>query len=332
MSDNKKELKSVYLIYGAHSLLLKDALERLTSDITESDGGPGNGAALNVRRFAADADIADIVAACQALSFLGGRRLVVVNSFLGLNDSSQKLLAEYVGNPNPQTILVLTESVPGKQEERRLKSAAVFKACAASKAAGVHEYAIKSGLASWVAAAFAARGKSPARPIVDYLTTWIGADLNRLKSEIDKICDAAGDREVTLELVKDLTVVANQADLFDLVNSVIAHNPELSLTRLAPLLESDSGDSRVFGLLERQFQLILSAKTKGRGLNGQKLATALGVSPGQAFHLEKQSRIFPLKSIKAALKLLVEADYTRKSSPIPTRLLLETLVVDLCAI
>ncbi|MDP1809397.1 MAG: DNA polymerase III subunit delta [Actinomycetota bacterium] len=328
MSDRKKELKSVYLIYSAHSLLLKDALDRLTADVGESDGE-----ALNVRRFAAgDADILDIIAACQALSFLGGRRLVVVNGFLGLNESSQKMLAEYVGDPNPQTILVLTESVAGKPEERRLKSAAVFKACVSSKSAGVHEYAIKSGLPSWVAAALSKRNKSAGRPIIDYMITWIGADLNRLKSEIDKICDAAGDGEITLALVKDLTVVANEADVFDLVNSVIAHDPELALTRLAPLLETDSGDSRVFGLLERQFQLILNAKTRGRGLSGQKLATALGISPGQAFHLEKQSRIFSLKSIKAALKLLVEADFTRKSSPIPTRLVLEMLVVDLCEV
>jgi len=328
MSDKKKDYKPVHLIYSAHSLLLKDALERLTADVGESEGE-----ALNVRRFAAaDSDPHDIVAACQALSFLGGRRLVVVNNFLSLDENAQKTVAEYINDPNPQTILVLTETVAGKQETGRLKGAAIFKACAGSKFAGVNEYAIKSGLPGWVRVAFAGRNKNADRPVVDYLITWVGTDLNRLKSEIDKLCDAAGDGEITLEIVKELSVAANEAEVFDLINSVVAHDAALSLMRLAPLLEAESGDSRVFGLLERQFQLILSAKTKGRGLNGQKLAAALGVSPGQAFHLEKQSRLFSLKSVKNALTLLVEADFTRKSSPIPARLLLELLVVDLCGI
>lgn len=328
MTDRNAGLKSVYFIYSAHSLLLDDALDRLAADLGGSDGED-----LNVRRFAAaDTDAEEIVAACQALSFLGGRRLVVVTGILGFNESAQKMLVKYIENPNPQTVLVLTETVAGKQEERKLKAAGAYKACEATPSARVHEYAIKSGLPGWVRATFAARNKVVEYQVIDYLITWMGTDLNRLKSEIEKVCDAAADGEVDLDLVKDLVVARNEAGVFDLVGSVIDRDSEQALTRLSPLLEESGGESRVFNLLERQFQLILGAKTKGRGLSGQKLAAALGVSSGQAFHLEKQSRLFSLESIKRALRLMVEVDFARKSSPIPSRLLLEMLVVDLCEI
>src|SRR3990170_8717505 len=103
-STKTAALKPVHFIYGEHRLLLREALDRLSAAV--AGGDPGG---LDVCRFnGPDNDGAEILAACQALSFFGGRRLVIVNDALALNEADQAVLADYVKNPNPRTILVLT--------------------------------------------------------------------------------------------------------------------------------------------------------------------------------------------------------------------------------
>lgn len=328
MTETKNRLRSIYLVYSAHRLLLADALERLAAGL-----GDNEDAVMNISRFTAgEDDFDDILNACQELSFLGGQRLVVVAGLLKLDSAAQKALVAYVDNPNPQTVLVLTETISGKPDERRLKKTSLYQACDKSAEAKVYEYSLKSSLPGWVKSTFAGAGKEIEPTVANYLITWIGSDLDRLKSEIEKIASSTSETKITLVAVKETAVPFHEAEVFDLVNAVVDRDTETSLTLLGALLERDASGGSVFGLLERQFQLIFAAKTKGRGLNGQKLAGAVGVSPGQAFFLEKQSRAFALQAIRDALALLVETDYKRKSSPIPPRLLLESLIVDLCRV
>ncbi len=330
MSDEKNELKHVYLIYSAHSLLLKEALKRLTAQVSNN----GSEVLDTVRFNPSDHGIDDIMMSLGTISFFGGRRLVIVDDIFGFKKQGQEALLDYVNNPNPQTILVIVVIANNSESSRKLKNHKIFKACSSSSSAQVHEYTINKGLSSWVKADFQSRGKSATNDAVLYLITWVGSDLNRLKNEITKACDSAGPhrQEIDSALVKQVVVTTNEAEVFDLIGAVIDQDTELALTLTSALLDKDSAQGRVFGLLERQFQLLLDVPTKGKGLRGQGLAKALGVSSGQAYYLEKQSRLFSLPKLRRALKLLLDADYVRKSSSVSPKMLLERLVFDLCNI
>jgi DNA polymerase III subunit delta len=322
------DLKCVYYIYGAHRLLLKEALSRLKASV-----GGGDAGILDSSRFnAGEADVESIVAACQALSFLGGRRLVVVDNALSFNAAAQKQLAAYIADPNPQSILVLTQTVETKADKRRLTDGAVFKLCRSSDQAQVHEYELKTGTAGWITARFAAAGKTIDRDAVDYLTTWAGSDLHQLSMEVAKISAAAGESaRVDLELVKSLAIVKAEAEVFELVGAVVDRDAPKALGLLAPLLDNDSSGGNILSLIEREFRLILKAKSLP-GADKGKLAAALGISPGQAYYLQKRSRLFSQQAAKDALGLLVEVDFSRKSSAVPSRPLIEGLLVDLCSL
>jgi DNA polymerase III subunit delta len=322
------DLKCVYYIYGAHRLLLKEALNRLKTSVGSDDAG-----LLDSCRFnAAEADVESIVAACQALSFLGGRRLVIVDNALSFNAAAQKHLAAYLADPNPRSILVLTQAVEAKTDKRRLTDSAVFKLCRSSDHAGVHEYELKSGTAGWVKARFAAAGKTIGRDAADYLTAWAGSDLHQLSTEVAKISAAAGDAaEINLDLVKSLAIITTEAEVFELIGAVVDRDAAKALCLLAPVLDNDSSGGTILSLIEREFRLIVKAKGLP-GVDKAKLAAALGVSPGQAYYLQKRSRLFDLRAAKRALGLLIEADFARKSSAVPSRPLIEMLLVDLCAL
>ena len=310
--------------------MVKEALRRLTAQVS-NDGSE----VLDTVRFnPSDHSIDEIMTSLGTISFFGGRRLVVVDDIFSFKKEGQEALLDYVGNPNPQTILVIAIIVNNNESSRKLKSHKIFKACSSSSSAQVHEYTLKKGLSSWVKADFRSRGKSVTNDAVLYLITWVGGDLNRLKNEITKACDSAGPHRSVIDgsLVKKVVVTTNEAEVFDLIGAVIDRDTELALTLTSALLDKDSAHGRVFGLLERQFQLLLDVLTKGKGLRGQGLAKALGVSSGQAYYLEKQSRHFSLPKLRRALKLLIDADYIRKSSSISPRMILERLVFDLCNI
>ncbi len=320
-------LKSVYFIYGRHQLLLREAVKRLADAI-----GTEGSDALDVVRLSAREDDADrVLAECQTLSFFGGRRLVVVADPLTYRVDAQKKLTPYIENPNPQTVLVLTQEVEGSQMKRRLPANKLVKACRAAADAAVAEYEIKSGVGSWIKAAFAQRGKHVEPDVVKYLLRWVGDDLDTLSTEVEKLAEAAGGSAlIDLPLCRQVVVTAGEAEVYDFIGAVIERDREKALALLEPLLEKESEVGNAFALLERQFQLIL--RTKMEQLGGDTLARRLGVSKGQAFFLEKQSRLFSPPALREALGVLVEADYTRKSRPIPARVLLEQLTVDLCAL
>ena len=330
MPNENSELKHVYFIYSAHSLLLKEALKRLTAKVSAN----GSEVLDTVRFNPSDHGIDEIMISLGTISFFGGRRLVIVDDLFGFKREGQEALLDYVDNPNPQTILVIAVIVSDKEATRKLKSHKIFKACSSSSFAQVHEYTIKRGLSSWIKADFKSRGKSVTNEAVLYLITWVGSDLNRLTNEITKACDTAGPDvlEIDSALVKQVVVTTNEAEVFDLIGAVIDRDTELALTLTSALLDKDSAQGRVFGLLERQFQLLLDVTTKGKGLRGQGLAKVLGVSSGQAYYLEKQGRLFSLPKLKRALKLLVNADYVRKNSSVSSKMILERLVFDLCNI
>ncbi len=321
------ELKSVYFIFSQHKLLLREALARLAEMI----GSEGSEILDVVSLQARDDGVDRALAECQTLSFLGGRRLVVVDGPLSFPADAQKRLAAYIENPNPQTVLVLAQETDGSQMKRRLASNKLLKLCRASEAADVAEYEVRSGVASWIKAAFAGRGKQVEPAAVKYLQRWVGTDLDNLSTEVAKVADAAGDNKVVdVALCRQVVVTHGEAEVYDFIGAVVERDKQKALVLLEPLLERESEVGNTFALLERQFQLIL--RTKIEQLKGESLARRLGVSKGQAYFLEKQSRLFSPPALKKALGILLEADYYRKSRPVPPRILLEQLTVDLCGL
>ncbi len=144
------------------------------------------------------------------------------------------------------------------------------------------------------------------------------------------MCDAAEatGREIDIALCRSVTTLSSEAEVFDYIGAVIDRDTEKALTLIERLARDDRGAGHLFGLLERQFRLILGAKIST--VRGKELAGQLGVSSGQVYYLEKQGRLYSFGALRVALGLLVDVDFSRKSSRVPTRLLIEELTVDLC--
>ncbi len=328
MAEDSTKFELIYFIYGKYALLLKEALNRLTAKISTADQET-----LQVTSFSLlENDMDEIMVSLETLSFFSGQRLIIIGDILEIKKADQKRLLDYIGNPNPQTVLVVTTSLDGKDAPKKLKQNQIFKACSISSVAQVHEYKLKGGTSSWAKKRFASRDKTIDDDVLDFLLARVGDNLNRLENEIAKISDAAGKdiKEIDKTMVEHVAAAAFEAEVFDLIGTVIDRNAEMALAQLSTILMRDSAFGRIFSLLERQFRLLLLTKTKGKGMRGQNLAKVLGVSPGQTYYLEKQSRLFTLPQLKAALMSLVKIDHARKNSSTSPKLLLEKTIVDLC--
>lgn len=99
-------------------------------------------------------------------------------------------------------------------------------------------------------------------------------------------------RVITETDVNELTAMVAEAEIFKMVNSLAEGRGDVALKMLHGLLnEKDEDPFRIFGMIVRQFRLLLTAKeyiTATGSSNGMN--TALGMAPFVAKKLTSQAR------------------------------------------
>ena len=108
------KLEPVYVIMGAQDLLRELALAKIKRHVLGGEETP-----FNLDRFDGEAtEAAHVVMSANLLPMLGGQRLVIVKRAQKLLEKSEELRA-YLGDPSPQTILLLELS---KSPDKRRKA------------------------------------------------------------------------------------------------------------------------------------------------------------------------------------------------------------------
>ena len=321
MPASLSDLKSVYLIYGTEDLRLAQALQRLrkrVGDVADLD--------FNSDTFdgeSANAD--DVVAACNTLPFLSERRLVIVKNVEKMAKSGQDALAEYVTDPAPTTVLVLSAA-------KLAKNTRLFKAV--DKLGGAAEYAApnKSEYPREVRGMFADRGKQIDLEGAELLVAAVGYDLRRLSAEVDKAVAYAGDRpgltHADIEAVASTTATSS---VFEFTDALANRDTRAALRLLGELLgdgESVFGIHAMTLITVRNLIVARSSIDAGRG-SLFDIARATGRPDWQVRNLPRQARAFTSAELVDALRGAAEAEAQMKTSR-DSRLVFERWIVRVC--
>lgn len=103
MAQNKDtELLAAYLVVGDDLLKRERVLKRLRMRLERLGD-----LAFNSDRFDASASADEIVTACRTVPFASEKRLVVVEEANRLSKKEVKVIAEYLSDPAPTTVLIL---------------------------------------------------------------------------------------------------------------------------------------------------------------------------------------------------------------------------------
>jgi DNA polymerase-3 subunit delta len=299
----------IYLLVGEDEID-KSALAGEIADLVEEELR-----AFNVERLSAAewtsgdrlADgVADLTAAVRTLPMMAPRRVVVVahaDSLLAPKregEAAERALEQFqllIEKPERQTVLVLIASGVDKRR-------AMFKLLAKQAAivpCGVLESA--EDAEAWVRARVAASGASIEPAAARLLASRAGADLTRLRSEVDRLMlYAYGQKTITVADARELAGPQALQDEWAIANAIEAGDAPAALRQLALAFDAGAPPEPLLG----QIAWVVRAKFPQ-------------VAPGRVG-----------AAIEAVFRTDLDLKRSSRSNDQP-RMLLERLIVELCA-
>lgn len=320
------------------------------------------------------ANASEVWGAIAAQSFLVRKRMVVIER-IGAQKSSaaREEVAALLERIPEDVIAVFWEEksrapTGGRGESRGAKRRGIP---AKKKAAGVivtakrsdplftkllegkyaQEFAPLEGVAltRWVVDAAKALGAAIAPDATRDLITIVGADLWRMRNEIEKLTNAAAAQRsssrgaaatrdltpdatgttITSALIRDLVATVPQEDVFGFVDA-IGRGDRITAIRIIRELEAARVDPQyLLAMIHRQLRLLVMASDLlERGTPVSQLASALGVHPFVAQKLSQQARTASSGNLRELYPRLLDLDQKLKSSRTPWEALMELFVLD----
>ncbi len=324
-----------YILHGDDSISRDAALTRMR----EAMGKDGD---LNRSEFdAAQASVAEVLAAVKSLPFLAEKRLVIVK---GLISRVTRKGAGQAGKAEADRLIDELPSLPAFARLALVESEALSANNRVLKAARTMENGFIAGfskpqnLANWIRQrAEDEYGASITARAAHAVATVVNDDLLRAEGELHKlVCYVDGEREIGEEDVAVLSPYVPEANVFEMVDALASGDGKRALALIHRSLRHDPGDPgfRLFALIVRQFRLLsmtLDHLDRGGGSQGGTIARAVGVPPFVAGKLATQSRRFSATQLDAILKRLQRYDQEMKTGRIAPRLALDLLVTSLAS-
>lgn len=254
-------------------------------------------------------------------------------------------IAGYCKNPNPDAVLIFVAdhiSIPAdarrmemqdKERYERIRET-LGEYCTVIELARVDE---GDGI-RWViehAAKEAVKvDADAARELVDAL----GADMMLISNELEKLVLFVGQKKrISIGDVETMVLAAKQRSLYELTDAISSKDRVRSMAVLDALLSSEEGEEAIghIYMLARTFRqmlVILEKNVRDSRAIWQALWQGFRVPPFAAEDVIRQARRYKSRrELTRALRLLGHADLALRSNPASKRLVLEKLVLDLCA-
>jgi DNA polymerase III subunit delta len=268
MTDNSKlktQNSKLYLLQGQDDRLKRRALQELLDRWMEPAGRDFDLEHLDADSAAAE----DVLSALHSLPLFSDRRVVVLQNAGRLRHprhrGTQERLAAAIPTLGDTVCLILVAWAEAEDDSRR-KSVVGEKLDAAIKKAGGEIMNFAPPRKPEDAAPFIVQearrwGKTIAPPVAVLLARRIGADLDSLAHEVEKLAAYAGDRAaVSREDVELLSPRSPDDNVFAWMDAVMAGKREVALRRLDDLLESGEAPLKLLAQLAGRLREVWQAK------------------------------------------------------------------------
>jgi DNA polymerase-3 subunit delta len=264
----------------------------------------------------------------------------------GSHQDAFAAIEAYVKDPNPDAVIIFVAdhiSIPADARKMELTDRDRYdrirdtlgEYCGIVELARVEE----SEGVRWVAETAAAEGvkieADAARELVDAL----GSDMMLVAGELEKLVLYVGEKKrITLAEVETMVLAAKQRSLYELTDAISAKDRGRALGVLEAILTSGEGEEAAIGHLYmlartfRQMLVILEKNVRDSRAIWQALWQGFRVPPFAAEDIIRQARRYKSRrEITQAIRRVARADLELRSNPPSKRLVLERLVLDLCA-
>ena len=311
----------IYVLHGEDTFSSNEFLRRLLEavgppDLRDSNAASFEAGAFTIERFGA---------AAMAMPFLAERRLVVVRGLMGAAEGQgrgrrgqdraagvQAGLADLLRQLPPTTDAVFLEG----------KLTASNPVLAAVKELGpdlvqAREFPPLRGdeLGRWIVDRAELKGAEIEGRAVAMLADMVGPNLWAMDSEIEKLSLYCDERPIGPDDVQALVTGAKEANVFRLVDAIMARRADAALAEMRTLLDTGAAGPYLLSMVARQARMIAVAQELiAQGTPQQEWGPRLGT--GSAFVVRKtaeQARRFSPDAVRRLYRLLVETDVAIKT-------------------
>lgn len=324
---SKKQIDSVYLLYGTEAFLINETKQLLIEHVLDDEEKDFNLSVYDLEETPIEAALED----AETFPFMGEKRLVILQNpiFLTSEKSKGKVehnlgkLEEYLSQPAPYSIVVF--SAPYEKLDERKKITKELK----RKAAVIEAKKLtEQELVIWVKERATLSGVEIEKDAIELLLSLAGTNLFMLTSEIDKLALYAGEnRSINKEIVDRLTARSLEQNIFTLVDKVVHRNVEGALRIYYDLLKQNEEPIKILSVITGQIRLIYQVKELSRkGYGQQQIAGTLKIHPFRVKLAAGQAGSFSDEELMRIIKLLADADYQMKTGGMRKEMLIEMIL------
>ena len=314
--------KNLFLFTGEESYLLHERVTAWKKAFVEKHGDI-NLAVLD----AEETPLHEIMAAVNAVPFLGDKRLIFV---YGLPEKPKVRQADKVTKKDekreeelkkfeqdldhiPETsVVVFVQSNPDKRKSFYKKLL---------EKAEVKEFIPLGGqlLNAWIRKHVEMKGARIDVSTADYFASLTGPNLWKLSQEIDKLTAYSFGKDITRSTIDVLAVPTLEANIFRLTDALGTKDRRKAIRHLHKSLAVGENLRQVFFMVVRQFRLLLQGNSY-RSANPNASSTAfsaiLKIHSFVARNILDQSKHFSDSELRSAYSRLLEIDTALKTSQI----------------
>lgn len=332
MSKTSTTNKTFFLLHGDNDFSLEIEIKQLREKMGDSAN-----ADLNTSEFEGDAvNVFEVINAVSSYPFLADRRVVIVKGMIAW------ITRKGAGETGKKALEQLTQALPVLPDYARLifieratlpDSNKIVKL--ARELPNAYEKLLKSpdDSTGWILKqAKEIYGAEIEPRAAAALSTVTGNDLRRADNELVKLVSYVdGARPITEADVMQMTSYITDDDIFKMVDAMAEGRGDEAMRRMHNLLLQKDGDPfKTYGMIVRQFRLLLTAKEYlATGGAPRGMAEALSIKPFVADKLAKQTRAFSLGQLEQVYRALSDYDIRMKTGRIDPELALDLLVASL---
>lgn len=310
------QFQHAYLLYGEEAYLRKYYKNALKAAIIGDDN-------MNYSYFEGkDTEPRAILDMAQTLPFFAQRRMILVENSGFFKSGCEELENLFLDIPD-YLYLVFVE--PEADKRTRL-----FKAVS-SKGSCVQMVPFTGDKQKvWVSGLLKRYGKKMSERDIEYLLKLTGDDMVNIESEVEKLVDYTGEREIVTAKDAEIIVTRQIGDnIFKMVGAIGERNQKKALGYYYELLERREAPFKILSLIARQFNILLQVRElKAKRLAPKEIASEVSVPPYYINEYMAQASNFSEEELKAALGACVKADEDIKLGRMSDTLSVELLIVE----
>lgn len=297
-------LLPAYLIVGADEYKRSSAVRRMRSRLEATGMAAFN---LDERDMTKDPEVDDIIASLNTFPMGADFRLVILEGCDKLPKAVSEPIVEYLANPSPTTVCLLTAA-------SLAKSTRLYKAVAKLGAKAVVDCTPKKAreLPRQVVGMARAHGKTMDPAAAEELVSRAGENTRLLDNELKKLAAMVAAPVITLADVERHVVRTAEVKPWDFLNAVSARDMARALELLA--LQPDRSEVRLWSLLVTRIRELIVAKALDSRGAGRELASTLGVQSWQVRNHLAWARRYRMEELVAALSSAVDVELALKGS------------------